>query len=89
MNIVSAGKAQKGDVVVTISEPDSERRLLLSSTVQVLFGARIEAVCVQLLDELEICHGLFVVDDYQAFDSVIRARLRCAIARMAQAGGVL
>lgn len=86
MSGVSAGKAQKGDVLVTISEPESNLRLTVTSTVQGLYGRRIEAVCMQLLDELGITKGRFEIVDQQAFDCVIRARLRCAIARM---GGLL
>ena len=86
MSGVSAGKAQKGDVLVTISEPESNLRLTVTSTVQGLYGRRIEAVCMQLLDELGITKGRFEIVDQQAFDCVIRARLRCALARM---GGLL
>ncbi|SMP61005.1 citrate lyase subunit gamma (acyl carrier protein) [Sphaerochaeta associata] len=86
MSGVSAGKAQKGDVLVTISEPESDLRLTVTSTVQGLYGRRIEAVCKELLDDLHIVKGHFEVVDQQAFDCVIRARLRCAIARM---GGLL
>jgi|GEM_PF-2910732 len=86
MDAVSAGAMQKGDVLVTISEPGCERTIEVRSTVQGLYGRRIEAVCKELLDDLHIVKGHFEVVDQQAFDCVIRARLRCAIARM---GGLL
>ena len=82
MDTFSSGKAQKGDVVVTISEIESDRSLTVTSTVQGLYGTRIETVCNELLDGLGITKGRFEVADQQAFDCVIRARLRCAIARM-------
>lgn len=86
MDAVSSGKAQKGDVVVTISEFESDLTLTVTSTVQGLYGNRIETVCKELLTGMGIVKGRFDVADQQAFDCVIRARLRCAIARM---GGTL
>jgi citrate lyase subunit gamma (acyl carrier protein) len=89
----SAGKAQKGDALVTIhtdnGTDNGPLRLTITSSVQGLFGTQIEAVCRQVLQELGVVSGQIVVDDQQALDCVLRSRMRCAVQRLRQQGGLL
>jgi len=85
----SAGKVQKGDALVTIHEDCGPLRLNITSSVQGLFGTQIEAVCRQVLQEIGVVSGQVVVDDQQALDCVLRARMRCAVQRLRQLGGFL
>ena len=85
----SAGKAQKGDVLVTIHDVCGPLRLTLTSSVQGLFGTQMEAVCRQVLQEIGVVSGQIVVDDQQALDCVLRSRIRCAVQRLRQQGGSL
>jgi len=86
---VNAGKAQKGDVLVTVHDDCKPLRLAITSSVQGLFGAQIEAACRQVLQEIGVVSGQIVVDDQQALDCVLRARIRCAVQRLRQQGGSL
>ncbi len=83
----SAGKAQKGDALVTIHEDCGPLRLTLTSSVKGLFGTQIESVCRQVLQDLGVVSGQVEVEDQQALDCVLRARLRCAVERLRQQGG--
>jgi len=83
----SAGKAQKGDALVTIQEDCRPLSLTITSSVQGLFGTQIESVCRQVLHDLGVVSGQIMVDDQQALDCVLRARIRSAVQRLRQQGG--
>jgi citrate lyase subunit gamma (acyl carrier protein) len=90
---VHAGKAQKGDVLVTIHTDNGTDNgplcLTITSSVQGLFGTQIEAVCRQVLQELGVASGQILVEDQQALDCVLRARMRTAVQRLRQQGGMV
>jgi len=79
---ITAGRVQRGDLQVTITDPNAPRTIEIHSTVERLFGSTIANTCKHVLDELHIENGHFFIEDQQAFDFVIRARIRCALARM-------
>ncbi|OYT58069.1 citrate lyase subunit gamma [Euryarchaeota archaeon ex4484_178] len=73
--MIEAGTREKGDVFVTIEDID-ERRIIVKSKLERLYGDAIRATVEELTREL---NAKIVVEDFGALDWVLRARLEAAI----------
>ena len=83
---ITAGLPVKQDVVVYISDSSEVLQLEINSSVKLLFGSAIETAATNELHRLGVKSGLVKIDDYQAFDFVIRARIKAAVNAMRNGG---
>ena len=79
-----AGRRERGDVFVTCCLPHEADTLQVNirSTVLGLYGKAIEAVVREVCAQDGFRRGSIEVEDDQALDLVIRARVRCALHRL-------
>ncbi len=77
-----AGKREKQDVFVQITTGEDPLQVGISSSVESLFGRAIRESVMEVLEDAHIETGVVMVEDQQALDFVIRARMKTAIDRM-------
>lgn len=78
-----AGTQESSDVMVKIAPAECGLEIVIHSEVIKQFGEHIRRVVVETLHNLEVNHGLIIIEDKGAFDCVIRARLQSALFRSA------
>ncbi len=83
----SAGQAVKQDVVVMISDDATPLDITISSPVNDLFGKTILRTVEEELTKLKVLHGTVKIQDYQALDFVLRARVKAVIYKLRTSGG--
>lgn len=83
---VTAGKREKMDAFVTISLHDS-REIQIESPVSDLFGIQQREAVRKALDFLKAGNCRVVVEDFQAADPVLTARVKAAVMRLRKLGG--
>ncbi|MBO7275602.1 MAG: citrate lyase acyl carrier protein [Clostridia bacterium] len=76
----TAGTMESSDAYVEIS-PAEGLEISLESVVQKQFGAAIEAVVAEVLEECKVANAKVTVIDKGALDCVIRARVETAVMR--------
>ena len=86
---ISAGQPVKQDVVVKITENSSPLHVSISSSVSGLFGSAIEKAAYGELNRLEVRTGTVSIEDNQALNFVIRARIRAAVTILRKRGSSL
>lgn len=86
---ICAGTPTKQDVVVKITDGSSPLQLSIRSSVQKLYGMAIEKAALEELNRLEVRTGIVVIEDNQALDFVLRARIRAAVMRLRKRGSTL
>ena len=90
----SAGTAEKMDALVTVYDsyngiPSETIELEIYSPVKSLFGSAQQAAVLKALEELGVQRCRVEVQDSQAVDSVLSARVKSAVIRLRKAGGAL
>lgn len=84
---ITAGKKEKQDVLVTISPGTEPLQVIIGSKVDTLYGKSIRDTVEAVLDEYGVHTGIVAVEDQQALDLVIRARVIAAIQRLRRRDG--
>ena len=77
----SAGTMESSDVYVEIEPAEAGVTVELQSVVQKQFGASIEAVIQEVLQDCGVENARVTVRDRGALDCVIRARVETAVLR--------
>lgn len=78
----SAGKREKDDCLVTVSQADGTMpALVINSSVRSLFAASQNHIAIVTLEEMDAGKLKVEIDDYQALDFVLAARIRAAVLR--------
>ncbi len=77
----SAGTMESSDVYVEIEPAETDLTVELQSVVQKQFGASIEAVVREVLQECGVEQAHVLVRDRGALECVIRARVEAAVLR--------
>ncbi len=85
----SAGRPEKRDAVVSITDDPSSLRIEIDSPVQGLFGSAMQLAAEVELERLGVTTGTVRIKDNQALDFVIRARIQAAVAALRTAGGIV
>jgi len=85
----TAGQEVKQDAVVRIADDDGPLTIEVESTVQGLFGRAVRRAAEEELARLTVTTGTVRIEDRQALDFVIRARLRAAVKALREAGGLI
>lgn len=85
----TSGNAVKQDVVVHIIDDQSPLKIVIKSTVEGLFGKAIRKTAESELIMLRVINGTIKIDDNQALDFVIRARIQAAVTALRNKGGVI
>lgn len=81
----SAGTMESSDIMVSISQPDTEGiQIDLTSVVEKQFGRRIREVICEVLGEAGVQSAYVHAVDKGALDCTVRARTRCALQRASQ-----
>lgn len=83
---ISAGLPSKQDVVVKITDNSTPLNLSISSSVQSLFGSAIEKAASGELERMGVVTGNVTIEDNQALDFVIKARIRAAVTILRKRG---
>jgi citrate lyase subunit gamma (acyl carrier protein) len=83
----SAGQPEKQDVVVQISDDQTPLKIEISSPVKDLFGKAILQTVEEELISLDVIKGTIIIQDYQALDFVLRARVKAAVYNLRNSGG--
>ena len=84
---VSAGTAAKQDASVRVFDESAPLRLEINSVVSGLFGKALRSAAEAELSRMNVTRGRVLIDDHQALDFVIRARIQAAVLAMREAGG--
>lgn len=80
---VSAGRKEKGDAFVTASNNGNGKTIVsITSPVRALFSEAQDAAVSRALDELDAGDLVLTVEDCQALDFVITARVKAAVLRL-------
>lgn len=82
-----AGQAVKQDTLVRISDGDAPLTIELESPVLGLFGRAIRRAAEEELARLGVRTGRVRIEDCQALDFVLRARIRAAVKALREEGG--
>ncbi|MDY0303065.1 MAG: hypothetical protein RBQ65_00280 [Sphaerochaeta sp.] len=77
----TAGKRERGDALVTVQRSDVPS-IVITSAVSGLFGRYHRSVVDAVLKEEKETDLAVLIEDEQALDCVLRARLLCAIQRL-------
>jgi citrate lyase subunit gamma (acyl carrier protein) len=85
----SAGTREKLDALVTVSDDAPVLEISIRSPVADLFGSSQRRTITRTLRELVVSRGTVTVEDSQALDCVLKARIKAAVARLRRAGGML
>ena len=75
--------------MVSITDDPFPLRIEIDSPVQGLFGAAIKLAAEVELERLGVTTGTVRINDNQALDFVIRARIHAAVAALRTAGGTV
>ena len=84
---VIAGVAAKQDALVRFSDESSPLQLEIKSVVSGLFGKALRSAAEAELTRQNVTRGRILIEDNQALDFVIRARIQAAVLAMREAGG--
>lgn len=91
----SAGTAEKMDAWVTVwdslinGDPMESMEIEISSPVESLFGTAQHAAVLKMLDMLGVHQCRVKIEDAQAIDAVLAARVKAAVLRLRRAGGTV
>ncbi|SHO55187.1 citrate lyase acyl carrier protein [Vibrio quintilis] len=84
-----AGTLESSDLQVRITpNPEGDIEISLDSTVQKQFGAAIECVIREVLNNMNVSAATLEVEDKGALDCVIKARVQAAIMRAADSSDI-
>lgn len=86
---ISAGLPVKQDAVVKIIDTTFPLHISINSSVQGLYGSAIEKAVYGELDRLGVKTGTVTIEDNQALDFVIRARIRASVTILRHKGSSL
>lgn len=75
-----AGTLESSDALVRVS-PADELDIEINSSVGKQFGKAIQATVEEVLKQLGVTQGLFIIEDKGALDCVLQARLKAALQR--------
>ena len=79
----SAGRSERGDVLITVYPSSNDSlEITIQSSVEGLYGESIRESVLDVCREEGFYHGRVDVQDDQALDPVIRARVMCALRRL-------
>lgn len=76
-----AGSEEKSDALIIAQPYKDGIRVELKSSVQKMFGEKIERSVREVLKEMGVKNALIKVRDLSAFDFVIKARVETAVLR--------
>lgn len=82
----SAGRLAKQDVLVRVSDDSSPLHIEIKSSVSGLYGRALQVASEGELKRLKVSNGAVCIDDNQALDFVIRARIRAAVYELRDSG---
>jgi citrate lyase acyl carrier protein len=91
----SAGTGEKMDAWVTVydtlinGDPMDSIEIEISSPVESLFGTAQRAAVLKILDMLGVHRCRVKIEDAQALDAVLAARVKAAVLRLRRAGGAV
>jgi citrate lyase acyl carrier protein len=74
-----AGSTDKSDVLVTVQRIKGDLEIELKSTLKGMYSESQKLLIENTVSKLEEDHLLITVDDNQALDFVLKARLKAAI----------
>lgn len=84
---ISAGKPEKDDVLVTVSTYIGiGPKFSIKSPVRGLFGSAQDRIAAEVLDSTNADDLYLDIEDYQALDYVLAARIKTAIHRFRNHG---
>ena len=82
----TAGYLNKQDVLVRIIDEPVPLSVEISSSVSGLYGRALNLAAEEELSRLKVTKGLVYIEDNQALDFVLRARVRSAVIALREAG---
>ncbi|WP_025728196.1 citrate lyase acyl carrier protein [Atopobacter phocae] len=80
MHSAIAGTLESSDAQVMI-EPAETLSISIKSVVEAQYGEQIRATVEEVLNQLEVKKGTFVIQDQGALDCTLRARVQTAVLR--------
>ena len=81
-----AGNLTKQDVLVRVSDDTSPLHIEIKSSVSELYGRAHKEVAEGEFKRLNVSNGSVWIEDNQALDFVIRARIRAAVYELRDSG---
>ena len=79
---ISAGKREKDDALVTISTTEGDNpSIVINSPVRRLFTAAQDRIVIETLRDLDSKNLNVEIEDFQALDFVLAARIKAAVNR--------
>ncbi len=81
------GTDAKQDAVVTVSDTAADLQVEIRSPLEDLFGKSLEKAAREELSRLNVRNGTVLIEDNQALDFVIRARIKAAVSILREMGG--
>ena len=84
---IKAGTDAKQDAVVTVSDIPVDLQVEIRSPLKDLFGKSLEKAAREELNRLDVRNGTVLIEDNQALDFVIRARIKAAVSMLREVGG--
>lgn len=84
-----AGSTNKSDVLVTVRRIKGDLKIELKSTLKNLYSESQKLLIEDMVNKLEEDHLLITVEDNQALDFVLKARLKAAISALRRTEEIL
>ncbi len=86
---ITTGSTVKQDVFVRIVDDSTPLAMKITSPLQGLFGRSLESAAREELQALGVTKGTVFIEDCQALDFVLQARIRAAVISLRERGGLL
>ncbi len=79
---VCSGNRKRGDLIVRLDDRENPLNMSITSSVESLFGEHLKGVVEDTMKALGITTGNLIIEDDQALDFVIKARVIAAVQRL-------